>query len=104
MDPGVVPTRVRRVALSPSHSSWSLLRPHLRLAADGFSLGAARSIYMGFLASVRDLRSREDCLQHYIFPHAAGGAPGGVTRTLHRLERPRQRLARNTHSHTFFYL
>src|SRR5260370_30267272 len=52
--------------------SWPLVRAHLRLVAAGFSLGTTRAIYMGVLASVRDLGSREDCVPNFAFPrHAA---------------------------------
>jgi hypothetical protein len=55
-----------------SDRSWPLVRAHLRLVAAGFSLGATRAVYMGVLASVRDLGSREDCVQYFAFPrHAA---------------------------------
>jgi len=40
--------------------------------AAGFSLGTARAVIMGVLASVRDLGSREDCVQNFAFSrHAA---------------------------------
>src|SRR5260370_30505542 len=78
MDRGVVLPRVSRAALSPSHGPRSLVRPTLWLAADGFSMGTARSIHMGFLAALRDLRGGEGCIQHFAFPRAAVRAPGGA--------------------------
>src|SRR6266851_2885002 len=71
MDRGVVRSRVPGAPLSPSHSSWPLVRAPLWLAATGFGLGAPRAIFMGLLAAVRDLRSGEDCVQHFAFPRFA---------------------------------
>jgi hypothetical protein len=34
-------------------------------------LGTTRAVYMGVLASVRDLGSREDCVQNFAFPRPA---------------------------------
>ena len=68
----VVPPHVANASLPHSDRSWPLVRAPLRLVAAGFSLGATRAVYMGVLASVRDLGSREDCVQNFAFPrHAA---------------------------------
>ena len=68
----VVLPHVTDVPLPHSDRSWPLVRAHLRLVAAGFSLGTTRAVYMGVLASVRDLGSREDCVQNFAFPrHAA---------------------------------
>src|SRR5206468_11876543 len=80
MDRGIVLPRVSSAALSPPHGARSLVRATLWLAADGFSMGTARAIYMGFPASVRDQRSGEGCIQHYPFPRVVAGAPGGAGR------------------------
>src|SRR6267143_2403595 len=80
MDRGLVLSCVRRAALSPPYGSRSLVRTNVWLAADGFSMGAACPIYMGFLATLRDLRSREGCIQHFSFPRTAAGAPSGAGR------------------------
>src|SRR5207302_10758961 len=101
VDGGVVHPRVACAALSPSHGSRSLLRAHLWLASDDFSVGAARSIYMGFSASVRGLRSGEGCTQHFAFPRTAGGSPG-VAGRLNGRERPRKGFHGNTDSPPFF--
>src|SRR6266849_8392311 len=71
LDTGVVHSRVTGSALSPSHGSWSLVRAPLWLATTGFGLGAARAIFMGLPAAVRDLRSGKDCVQHFAFPRSA---------------------------------
>src|SRR3979490_3230443 len=68
----VVLPHVTDAPLPHSDRSWPLVRAHLRLVAAGFSLGTTRAVYMGILASVRDLGSREDCVQNFAFPrHAA---------------------------------
>src|SRR5438552_2342 len=101
MDRGVVLPRVTCAALSPSHGSRSLVRATLWLAADGFSMGTTRAIYMGFLASVRDLRSREGCIQHCAFPRAAAGALGGAGRCHGAAQRP-EGFHGDTDSRPFF--
>src|SRR5207244_12808002 len=78
MGRGVVFPRVTCAALSPSDNSRSLVRATLWLAAAGFSMGAARAVYMGFLATLRDLRGGEDCVQHFAFPRAAAGSFAGA--------------------------
>ena len=55
----------------------ALVCAHLRLAAAGFRLGAARAISMGRLAAARDLRRREDRFQHFAFRRPAGEPLGG---------------------------
>src|SRR4029077_18165345 len=64
----VVLPHVTDAPLPHSDRSWALVRAHLRLVAAGFSLGPTRAVYMGVLASVRDLGSREDCVQNFSFP------------------------------------
>src|ERR1039457_6133731 len=100
MDRSVVFPRFLCAALSPSHGPRPLLRANLRLAADGFSMGATRSIYLGFPAPVRDLRSGEDCIQHFVSPRAAGAAFDGAGKLYGG--RPREGFHRNTHSPPFF--
>ncbi len=71
-DTDVVLPHVTDAALPPGDRSWSLVCAHLRLAAAGLSLGAARAVSVGVLAAVRDRGSREDCVQNFVFPrHAA---------------------------------
>src|SRR6266404_1597929 len=68
----VVLPHVLDAPLPHADRSWPLVRAPLRLVAAGFSSGATRAVYMGVLASVRDLGSREDCVQYFAFPrHAA---------------------------------
>ena len=56
---------------------YHLVCANLRLAAAGLRLGAARGISMGRPAGGRDLRRREDCVQHFAFRRHAGGPVGG---------------------------
>src|SRR6267154_5825567 len=67
----VVLPHVTDAPLAHSDRSWSLVRAPLRLVAAGFSLGTTRAVYLGVLASVRDLGSREDCVQYFAFPRHA---------------------------------
>src|SRR6266853_906434 len=62
MDTLFVPPPVTDAALPYCYRSWPLVCALLRLVSAGFRLGPARAIYLGLLAAVRDLRSREDCL------------------------------------------
>src|SRR6184192_4022056 len=59
------------MALSPGYSPRPVLCAALCLAAAGFSVGATCAISMGFPAAVRNLWSRENCVQHFVFPHYA---------------------------------
>ena len=61
MVPGAALSRIAGTFLSHHYGSRPVVRAHLRLAAAGFRRGAARTISLGGLAAIRDLRSREDC-------------------------------------------
>jgi hypothetical protein len=70
------------------HMSLMLLYHILTVVAAGFSLGTTRAVYMGVLASVRDLGSREDCVQNFAFPpHAAVPLDGAGAFHHHSAER-----------------
>src|SRR5260370_41448648 len=101
MDRGLVLPRVRRAALSPSYGSRSLVRTNVLLATCGFSLGATCAVHMGFLASVRNRRGGEGCIQHFLFPRVAAGAIGGAGR-LNGGEQPAEGFHGNTHAGPFF--
>src|SRR5260370_9846260 len=100
MDRSVVRSRVPGAPLSPSHSARSLVRATLWLAATGFGLGAARAVFMGLLAAVRNLRRGKDCVQHCALAHAAAVPLAGAGKCHGAAQCP-SRFYGNTHSHPF---
>src|SRR5581483_6602644 len=67
-------------ALPPRGDARVLVCAHLRLAPDGFRLGAEGGFSVGCVAADRDRRNREDCFQHLAFWRFAANANFGRPR------------------------
>jgi len=70
--------RVPGIWLPPCDGPWSLVRAALCMVAAGLRMGAACARLMGVSTAICNLRSREDRIQHFLFPQPAAVPLGGA--------------------------